>query len=169
MSAAMRQPSLLSNREVHSAATSPSRRRLPPWLRSDKTKIIGSVVLLLIAAVILYSSLSGEDAAASTKKRLAIDSESGRTFEVRIIEGERFPWANPETGERTLYPAEACFWTRDGKAKLEPTYVFVKAYLGSRDKTVCPDCGREVRQHNPLPPDELMARAAEEKAGGGSK
>lgn len=121
------------------------------------------MVLLLVAGILLYSTLRKIDPADVTKSRRGIDPESGKVFMIRIVEGESAPWKNPDTGQRTLFPAEACYWTRDGKATLNPTFVFVKAYLGSKEKTYCPDCGREVRTHNPMPPDELMAKAAEEK------
>ncbi|MGE3107940.1 MAG: hypothetical protein AB7G11_10610 [Phycisphaerales bacterium] len=122
-------------------------------------------MLLLLAALIVFRSIGGTDIVAGTKKRSAIDSATSKMYEIRIIEGDRFPWINPETGERTLYPVEACYWTRDNRATLKPTYVFVKAYAGINEKTVCPDCGREVRQHNPMPPDELMTEAVEASHG----
>ncbi len=118
------------------------------------------------AAVLFWTFSSGTDVGDASKNRLAIDAQSGKTFTVRIIDGERFPWKNPDTGESTLYPVEKCYWTKDGKAKLDPTFVFVKLYAGVNEKTTCPDCGREVRQHNPLPPDDLLAEAAEQKSTG---
>ena len=45
------------------------------------------------------------------------------------------------------------------KAKLEPTYVLLNKYIGKPGPTICPDCGREVKGHNPLPPPELMEEA----------
>lgn len=135
-----------------------------PSLRA-KVKVIGSVVLLVIAGLLIVRTLGTADLGDASRKRLTVDSETGEVIEIKLVEGERFPWKNPKTGQLTLYPGEACFWTRDGKAKLTPTYVFVKAYAGSKEKTICPDCGREVRQHNPLPPDKLM----EEAATGGAK
>ena len=162
MAQLMRQSSLLEQPKSPvsaSVASSRSGGGVPSWLRSDKTKIVGSIALLIIAAVIMFFSFSGDDVVPDSKTRLAIDSETGQTYTVRIVEGDSFPWKNPDTNKDTLYPVERCFWTRDGKAKLQPTLVFVKAYLGSKEKTVCPDCGRDVRQHNPMPPGELMAEA----------
>jgi len=49
------------------------------------------------------------------------------------------------------YPAEACYWTKDGKPKKEPTYVLLNTYKGSSDPTFCPDCERLVVGHNPAP------------------
>jgi len=135
-----------------------------PSLRA-KVKVIGSLVLLVIAGFLIVRSFSGSNIGEASRKRIAVDSETGEVIEIKIVDGDRFPWKNPKTGQLTLYPGEPCYWTKDGKAKLIPTYVFVKAYAGIKEKTICPDCGKEVRQHNPLPPDKLMEEAATNKGG----
>lgn len=73
--------------------------------------------------------------------------------------GETFPYYSPYTKDQTAYPAETCYWTKDGKAKLEPTYVLLNEYIKKQGPTLCPDCGRLVEPHNPPPPAELMAAA----------
>lgn len=171
MHSTLKQSSLLDARDTSSARSqtasgSPGPSRLQSWIRNDKVKIGGSLLLLLAAAVLLARSFGGDAAADASRERLAIDSVTGVVHSIGIVEGDRFPWTNPDTGERTLYPAEKCYWTKDGKAKLVPTYVFVKLYANINEKTTCPDCGREVRQHNPLPPDELLAEAAAAKDAG---
>lgn len=164
MAQLMRQSSLLEKPVVGSApASAKAKRQLPPWMRSNKTKVILSVAMLVIAAIVMVFSMSGQEMITDGKTRLAIDSETSQVYKIRLVDGETFPWKNPDTGKNSLYPVEKCYWTRDGKAKLEPTFVFVKSYAGIKEKTTCPDCGREVRPHNPLPPDELMSEAAEKK------
>lgn len=92
----------------------------------------------------------------------AVDSETNETFlEFRAAKGETFPFVNPKTGKRTLYPAESCYWTRDGKAKFPPTLVILNERLGKPGQTICPDCGRKVKLYNPMPPDNLMQAAWE--------
>jgi len=167
MTQLQRPPSLLE-REVKVDAQSSAGRISPAPGRKrmeQRAKIGVAVVLMLVACVLVYSSFRSGDPTADTNVRTGIDSVTGKTFDVRIVENDRFPWTNPDTGDRTLYPAEKCFWTRDGKATLKPTLVFVKAYAGINEKTICPDCGHEVRQHNPMPPGNLMAEAAKAEAG----
>lgn len=79
-------------------------------------------------------------------------SETGKPFEYSISVGEKWPVPSPYTGRKTGYPAEACYWTKDGKRKSEPTYVILNEYLGKPGDTICPDCGRLVVGHNPMPP-----------------
>jgi len=103
----------------------------------------------------------GNPTMAGTAQRDLIDAVTLEVFEdFRIPEGEGHPYEHPRTGERTLYPAEKCYWTADGKAKLEPTYVLLNGYAGRDGPTACPDCGRGVTLHNPMPPAELLAEAA---------
>ena len=115
---------------------------------------------LLIARSITGRSEAGEE----TRLRDVIDAETGAVFRDHpIAHGASFPWKNPQTGKNSLYPAERCFWTRDGTAKLDPTLVFVKSYADpNAEETLCPDCGRKVVPHNPTPPDNLMIEAAEQ-------
>lgn len=137
--------------------------------RKEKLKVVLAVLALLASGVILYVQFfSGPvSAAEASRRRDLIDADSGELFrDFAIPDDGAFPYVNPKTGKPTLFPAEKCFWTKDGRAKLDPTLVFVKAYLGpddprSREPSVCPDCGRPVVQHNPLPPIQLMSEAAE--------
>jgi hypothetical protein len=130
-------------------------------------------VLIIVAAIAIAGgtvwSLSGGGNAleAGTKQRAMIDAQSGQVFEQYTIrDGDTVPFTNPKTGEATLYPAETCYWTRDGKAKAEPTYVLLNGYTGSDEPTMCPDCGRRVVPHNPPPPPEAWADVVAELQGG---
>ncbi len=80
-------------------------------------------------------------------------------FKHLLVEGEAVPVPSPYSKERTGYPAEKCFWTKDGAAKLEPDYILLNEYIGKTGPTLCPVCGRLVVAHNPLPPAEKMDAA----------
>lgn len=115
----------------------------------------------LLAVGMLVYQFTGYDPGADSRTRTMIDAATGEVFlEYRVSDGTRAPYKHPKTGEHTLYPAESCFWTRDGKAKLEPTYVLVNEYVGKSGPTLCPDCGRKVVPRNPMPPAELIIAAS---------
>lgn len=129
--------------------------------------IVGaSAALLVLAIVVLRSTLlAPPDAGDLSRRRTVVDTKTGEVIEnFPIPENSSMPWTNPKTGEKTLIQGEACYWTRDGKAKLEPTYVLLNEMLGKPGPTICPDCGRTVTAHNPLPPADLL-RAAKKAAG----
>jgi hypothetical protein len=86
-------------------------------------------------------------------------AECGHVVEYVPAVGDNFPMTCKECGKQTAWIAEACFWTKDGKAKRDPTWVLVKKQMGLEGRTYCPDCGKEVVGHNPRPPKELMAAA----------
>ncbi len=93
-----------------------------------------------------------------------MDAETQEVFEkVPIAKEARLPFTNPKTGKKNLYPVEACFWTKDGKAKLKPTVVILNESMGKPGPTRCPDCGRVVKHANPMPPDALMQAAWDEE------
>ena len=59
------------------------------------------------------------------------------------------PVLSPFSGKNTGYPAELCYWTKDGSIKTDPTPVLLNTYIGDNSPTFCPDCGRLVVGHNP--------------------
>ena len=138
----------------------------------QKKLIIVSSTLFVVAGGVAWYMLSGKSAADVSALRVYMCSETGKTFEHKISEGEEEPIESPHSHKRTGYLPEACYWTRgpDGawKAKLAPTYVILESKLhpGSRKKTICPDCGREVRGHNQVPSPEQMQAAKDEAASG---
>ena len=91
-------------------------------------------------------------------------SETHMTFPYAMHEGEHWPVVSPFTGKKTGYPAERCYWTRDGKRKATPTYVILNASLGLPGDTFCPDCGRIVIGHNPPPPPDTPLASPEPAA-----
>ncbi|MFO0972410.1 MAG: hypothetical protein U1A27_03090 [Phycisphaerae bacterium] len=95
----------------------------------------------------------------TSQEPVFVCSETLKSFNHRLRDGERPPVYSPHSKKSTGWPAERCYWTKDGNAKLEPTYVLLNEYVGKPGPTHCPDCGREVVPHNPMPPSEKMAAA----------
>ena len=126
------------------------------------------VLLVGVAAVITLRRMAAEgpDLEEASRTRAMIDSETGEVFpELRVPDGATEPLKNPRTGTMTLYAAERCYWTSEGRAKWEPTYVFIPP---GENSATCPDCGRRVVPHNPAPSVEMMNEALERhKAGEG--
>lgn len=124
---------------------------------------IGLAAVALIAmAFVVYRTVSGvmNDPRREARFNLVMDSETGEVIErFPLDESTGFPAKNPKTGKLTIFPAEVCHWTKDGKAKFPPTYVILNSWLGKTGPTTCPDCGRRVTRNNPMPPDNLMQEA----------
>ncbi len=70
------------------------------------------------------------------------------TFKAHLASGMSIPIDAP-SGPKKGYPPELCYWTADGHAKSEPTYVVLNTLLGKDEPTFCPDCHRLVVGHNP--------------------
>ncbi len=127
--------------------------------------LVLAIVLIAVAVVIIRPRLSGQSPAASASDRVYVCVETGKPFNYTLKTGDKEPVLSPYTGKPTGYLAEACYWTKDPDgnwvAKSQPTYVVLKTRINpsSTEKTFCPDCGREVVLHNPLPPPELMEAA----------
>lgn len=83
---------------------------------------------------------------ATSNTRWYVD-ETGKSFRRALVVGES---AQITTSDgKKAWPAELCYWTKDGKPKAEPTAVLLNANLGKRDPTFCPDCDRLVVGMNP--------------------
>ena len=82
-------------------------------------------------------------------------TETNKPFEYAMKMGDKWPVMSPYSGKKTGYPTEKCYWTRDNKRKSEPTYVILNQNLGKPGDTICPDCGRVVVGHFPLPPESV--------------
>jgi hypothetical protein len=122
--------------------------------KQGKAVSIAVVALGLLAIVVsLRSFLGGSEAAAMSADRVFICAQTMKPFEHTLEFGERLPVKSPHSGANTGYRAELCYWTRDGRVKKEPTAVLLKASLGGKGPTFCPDCGRLVVGHNPRPKD----------------
>ena len=107
------------------------------------------VVALLVAFFVLKSSFTSE-AEELAANRTYIDATTNKPFHVRLEAGMELPIKAP-SGGKTGYPAEMCYWTKDGKLRKEPYAVLLNSWVGKAEPTFCPDCGRLVRPHNPVP------------------
>jgi hypothetical protein len=121
--------------------------------RKNKLMGVGAVVALVAVAVFIVITFTGGESAASvSESRAVIDSETGELIEkFKLPDGKASPYVNPKTGRNTLYLAEPCFWAKDGTIKEKPTWVLLNQYAGKSGPTICPDCGKPVRAHNPYP------------------
>jgi hypothetical protein len=127
--------------------------RIREFLATTGGKVASGVVLavaLVLAFVSLRSNFGRSDAASLAGTRTYIDASNGKPFEHTLAVGEITPIKAP-SGQQTGYPAEACYWTKDGKPKQDPTWVLLNVYSKKPGPTFCQDCGRLVVGHNPPP------------------
>ena len=126
-----------------------------------------AVVALLACAGVAFYSVRGSlttEAEALSAERTFIDASTGKPYAYELTIGATIP-AKAPSGGNTGYPAEACYWNKDGTPKKQPTFVLLNLYKGSKDPTFCPDCGRLVVGHNPPPgPDVRPPPTKEEYA-----
>ena len=111
-------------------------------------------VALIGVALAIYSASANfgqTDAEALMTNRVFVCAETGKPFPHTIKARETIPVLSPHSGKNTGYPSEACYWTKDGQAKKEPTAVLLNMTVGKPGQTFCPDCGRLVRPYNPYP------------------
>lgn len=134
----------------------------------DRIKLIVAVAVFLAAGGVAWYTLGGDDQFETANLRGFMCNECKEAYEYIPKEGDIEPLKCPNCGAMAGYQAEACFWTRgpDGeyKAKLTPTYVILLQRLdpNSEEETICPDCGKVVVGHNPMPPEDLMEAARAE-------
>jgi hypothetical protein len=114
------------------------------------TAVALTAVALVLAVISVRANLGGSSTAFA-RERVFICAETKKPYEYELVAGSRIPAPSPFSGKDTGYPAELCYWTKDGKTKEEPTPVLLNRYLGKSDPTFCPDCGRLVVGHNPMP------------------
>ena len=113
--------------------------------------VAGVFVAVAVCAagyVLLHGNGSAEIDALNT--RYFVDAENGKSFSANL-EKATVPMTSPFSGKKTAWPAELCYWTKDGKPKTDPTPVLLNEYKGKQEPTFCPDCGRLVVGHNPQP------------------
>ncbi len=130
---------------------------LREFLRTSSGKTVGIFVVVLalgLAAYETWSFFAPDPIIAMASSPLFIDSETGKTFHVKLKEGMSFPVKSPYTGRLTGYKAELCYWTKDGKPKTEPDAVLMNDEIGKPGPTFCPVCGRLVVHRNPKASDD---------------
>lgn len=126
--------------------------RFRHWLSSRAGKVAVALLLVPVLGAAVYSVYSFSHGPTDfANYTMYICTETGRTFRHRNEVGETLPVYSPFSGKNTGVPAEACYWTKDGQTKSEPTWVLVKAFAHQPGPTFCPDCGRLVVGHNPYP------------------
>jgi hypothetical protein len=108
------------------------------------------VVGLVIVIWTIKGTFGESDAAAISADRIYIDSTTMKPFQHELRIGETIPVKAP-SGGMTGYPAELCYWTKDGKINPKPTPVLLNEVIGKSGPTFCPVCGRLVVAHNPPP------------------
>jgi hypothetical protein len=118
-----------------------------------------AVLVLVGSLVFLWTRVMAPSVADNANERVFVCVETGKSFKHALKVGEEEPIVSPFTGKNTAWRAEPCYWTKDGRAKKNPTWVVVRQHMGLEGKTLCPDCGREVRIHNEKPRKELMDAA----------
>ncbi|MGN6368201.1 MAG: hypothetical protein ACTHN5_08080 [Phycisphaerae bacterium] len=118
-----------------------------------KYLVIAAIVFCLAGVgYMVYGAMKPNAVVAEANDRVFIDSATGQAFHVKLdsLIGQSIPIKAP-SGQNTGYPAELCYWTKDGQAKTEPTAVLLNQEIGKPGPTFCPDCGRLVVGHNPRP------------------
>lgn len=151
--------------EIHDAK--PAAKSVATASSSSRRNMTLSIGMVVVAVgVLVYVVFSTMQSIANDPRRAAaytrvMDLETGEYIEKFPFTGERlvFPAKNPKTGRNSLVPVELCYWTKDGKAKMEPTPVILNQWLNKSGPTTCPDCGRPVTKGNRMPPDDLMQAA----------
>jgi hypothetical protein len=99
----------------------------------------------------LISDSDAENLADESRNRWFICTGTGKAFRKKLEPGMTFPVESPHSGKATGVQAELCYWTKDGKAKEDPTPVLLNERAGKSGPTFCVDCGRLVVGNNPLP------------------
>ena len=126
---------------------------LRKFLQSKAGFVVAGVTLVIAVLAIfvaIKNTFGDSDAEALANRRDFIDATTGKPFKASIGPDTAIPVKAP-SGGMSGYPAEKCFWTKDGKIKDEPTLVLINTWTGKAGPTFCPDCGRLVVGHNPLP------------------
>src|SRR5687768_6876943 len=124
------------------------------FFRTGKGKNVAIGLVLIGVCVCIWSAVSNlgaDEATAAARGRVFICSETNKTYNVELHPDMKIPYDSPHSDKPTGFPAEMCYWTKDGKIKEDPTPVLINSYVNKPDPTFCPDCGRMVSIRNPGP------------------
>src|SRR5690242_16326573 len=78
------------------------------------------MVLVIFAGWSMYGFFGKSDAQAIAGNRLFICAQTGKSFHHEVKRGETLPILSPFSGQNTGYPAELCYWTKDGQLRQDP-------------------------------------------------
>lgn len=159
-----RYPSIATGAE----ATSLGRNSSLTARGSTNWKMIAGIATVVAVAAFAVWSISGtlSNPTANTNYIDAVDA-SDVSNPVPLPKfyapaGATAPYKSPTTGKNAVWPAERCYWTKDGKGKTVPTLVLLNSLVGKPGDTICPDCGRKIYPRFPMPPDKVMIEAVQE-------
>lgn len=126
------------------------------FLRGRSGAIV-AIAFTLLVGVAVFWSLKGTmtTAGSDANRRTYICSKTLKAYELTVDPSTPLPAPSPYSGSNTGYPAELCYWTKDGKIKSDPTPVLLTMWTSedyaNPPPTFCPDCGRLVVRHNAMP------------------
>jgi len=126
--------------------------RFREFLETSAGKVTAAAIILVAGAMIYYSVRSNfgpTDAGRMASDRMFIDAKTGKSFWYTLKKGDKIPVYSKSSGENAGYPAEMCYWNKDGTIRKEGFPVLLNTYKGEPEPTFCPDCGRLVVGHNP--------------------
>lgn len=116
---------------------------------AGKAVAVGLFLIAMGTLVWVVLGSGSNPAVTSSTDRVFVCSETGKTFNYTIKVGDTIPVLSPHSNKKTGYEPERCFWTADGKAKRDPTYVLLNETVDKPGPTFCPDCKRLVVGNNP--------------------
>jgi hypothetical protein len=143
----VRQFDRFSSRHDHRRSMSGIRE----FLNSGPGKVVSALLCLSavgVAAVLIVRNLGGDPSIAANQ-RVFVDVSTGQPFGHDLTLGEEIPVLAP-SGSRSGYPAERCYWTREGTPTDQPSFVVLNETMAKTGPTFCPDCDRLVVGHNPV-------------------
>ena len=97
-------------------------------LEKPAGKAAGIVFCLagLALGVYVIKNYATSPALAQDKNRIFIDATTGQSFSHELVLGESIPVQAP-SGNMSGFPAELCYWTKEGTIKSDPTPVLLNS------------------------------------------
>jgi hypothetical protein len=135
-----------------------------------------AVILLIVAIGIAFfsflHSFRKSDAQQYSDAPMFIDAQTGQSFHYQLHIGDSIPVLSPFTGQKTAYPADFSWWSKDGTILDTPEPVLMNSWIGKSGPTFAPISGRLVTPHEAPPApgskppptrDEYYAELAEQQ------